>query len=75
MKSGMTRNTLRGLKGDNISKSSRIAAIVDVYSALTTNRSYRDALDKDSALEIMFNEMQDSFDVHYLSVFSAMLSE
>jgi HD-GYP domain-containing protein (c-di-GMP phosphodiesterase class II) len=64
-----------GLNGDNISRSSRIVAIADVYSALTTNRSYRDALDKDSALDIMYNEMQGSFDVHYLSVFSAMLSE
>jgi len=55
-----------GLNGDNISKSSRIVAIADVYSALTTNRAYRDALDKESALDIMFNEMQGSFDVNYL---------
>lgn len=64
-----------GLNGDNISKSAKIVAIADVYSALTTNRAYRDALDKESALDIMLNEMQGSFDVHYLSVFSAMLSE
>ena len=55
-----------GLDGDNISKSSRIVAIADVYSALTTNRAYREALDKESALDIMFNEMQGSFDVNYL---------
>jgi HD-GYP domain-containing protein (c-di-GMP phosphodiesterase class II) len=64
-----------GLNGNDITESSKIVAIADVYSALTTNRSYRDALDKDSALDIMFNEMEGSFDVGYLSVFSAMLSE
>jgi HD-GYP domain-containing protein (c-di-GMP phosphodiesterase class II) len=65
----------QGLNGNGISESARIVAIADVYSALTTNRSYRDALDKDSALDIMFNEMKGAFDVHYLNVFSAMLSE
>jgi HD-GYP domain-containing protein (c-di-GMP phosphodiesterase class II) len=64
-----------GLHGDSLSRSSRITAIADVYSALTTNRSYRDALDRDSALEIMQNEMDGAFDVHYLSVFSSMLYE
>lgn len=64
-----------GLSANDISESARIVAIADVYSALTTDRSYRDALDKDSALDIMFNEMDGSFDVRYLNVFSAMLSE
>jgi HD-GYP domain-containing protein (c-di-GMP phosphodiesterase class II) len=64
-----------GLHGENISRSSRIVAIADVYSALTTNRSYREALDRDSALDIMTNEMEGSFDVHYLSIFSSMLGE
>lgn len=64
-----------GLHGDEISRSARIVAIADVYSALTTNRSYREALDRDAALNIMYNEMEGSFDVHYLSIFSSMLSE
>lgn len=64
-----------GLNGDTISRSSRIVAIADVYSALTTNRSYRDALDRDAALDIMYNEMEGSFDIHYLSLFSSMLCE
>jgi len=63
-----------GLNGTDISKSSRIAAIADVYSALTTKRAYRDALDRESAFEIMRNDMAGSFDVHYLSIFSAMLA-
>jgi len=63
-----------GLNGSDISRSSRIAAIADVYSALTTKRAYRDALDRESAIDIMRNEMEGSFDVHYLSIFSAMLA-
>jgi len=62
-----------GLSGDEIDRSAKIAAIADVYSALTTDRSYRSALDSEKALEIMRNEMEGSFDVHYLSAFSAML--
>lgn len=63
-----------GLNGNDISRSARIAAITDVYSALTTKRAYREALDRDSALEIMRNDMAGSFDTHYLSIFSGMLS-
>lgn len=63
-----------GLKGHEISKSAKIAAIADVYSALTTTRPYRKALDKESALDIMYTSMEGSFDVYYLSGFAAMLS-
>lgn len=63
-----------GLTGDDIDRSAKIAAIADVYSALTTDRSYRNAMDSETALEIMRTEMEGSFDVHYLSVFSAMLA-
>ena len=63
-----------GLKGDEISKSAKIAAIADVYSALTTTRPYRRALDRESALDIMYASMEGSFDVYYLSGFAAMLS-
>lgn len=63
-----------GLKGDEISKSAKITAIADVYSALTTNRPYRQALDKASALDVMCNSMTGSFDVYYLSGFAAMLN-
>jgi len=62
------------LKGDQISKSAKIISIADVYSALTTNRPYRQAIDKESALEIMFKSMEGSFDAYYLSGFAAMLS-
>jgi HD-GYP domain-containing protein (c-di-GMP phosphodiesterase class II) len=63
-----------GLKGDEISRSAKITAIADVYSALTTNRPYRQAADKETALETMYNNMEGSFDVYYLSGFAAMLN-
>lgn len=63
----------QGLKGHEISKSAKITAIADVYSALTTNRPYRNALDRKSALDIMCNSMEGSFDVYYLSGFAAMM--
>jgi HD-GYP domain-containing protein (c-di-GMP phosphodiesterase class II) len=63
-----------GLNGSEICRCAKIAAIADAYSALTTNRSYRNALDRDSALDIMCKEMEGSFDDQYLSCFSAMLS-
>lgn len=58
-----------GLSGYEIARSSKITAIVDVFSALTTTRSYRDALSKESELEIMYGEMDGSFDMQYLDTF------
>ena len=55
-----------GLSGYDIARSSKITAIADVFSALTTNRSYRLALSKDEALDIMYGEMDGSFDMQYL---------
>nr|MDA3834292.1 HD-GYP domain-containing protein [Spirochaetales bacterium] len=45
-----------GLKGDEISISSRIMAVVDVYDALTTNRPYRAAYSPAMALAILQEE-------------------
>lgn len=56
-----------GLTSYDIARSSKITAIADVFSALTTNRSYRQALSKESAMEIMYGEMDGSFDLQYLS--------
>jgi HD-GYP domain-containing protein (c-di-GMP phosphodiesterase class II) len=62
-----------GLHSDEIARSSKMAAICDVYSALTTNRAYRQALDKEAALRIMHNEMEGSFDLYYLSAFVVLV--
>jgi len=45
-----------GLKGEEIPLLARIMAIVDVYDALTTERSYRRALSPDESLGILFSE-------------------
>jgi HD-GYP domain-containing protein (c-di-GMP phosphodiesterase class II) len=63
-----------GLKSYDIARSSKITAIADVFSALTTNRSYRAALPKEKALKIMYEEMEGSFDKSYLDSFQVTLS-
>ncbi len=46
-----------GLKGEQIPLTARILQIVDVYDALTTERSYRNALSSMEALKIMEDEV------------------
>ncbi len=43
----------RGLASDSIPISGRLAAVCDVFDALTSNRVYKDAIPPDEALEIM----------------------
>ncbi len=45
-----------GLKGKEISRLARIAAIVDIYDALTTDRPYRRAISTEKAIEILHRE-------------------
>jgi putative two-component system response regulator len=45
-----------GLKGDEISVESRIMAVVDIFDALTSNRSYRKSLGKDAAFKVLREE-------------------
>lgn len=63
-----------GLSSYDIARSSKVTAIADVFSALTTNRSYRAALSKDAAMEIMYGEMEGSFDTMYLDTFKTTLN-
>jgi len=48
-----------GLKGDELSMSSRIMAVVDIYDALITNRPYRKGMRKEKAFEILTNEAEE----------------
>jgi putative two-component system response regulator len=59
----------RGLSGSEISFEARIAAIADVFDALTTDRVYRKALDVDDALEIMDEGRGGHFDPEMLDLF------
>lgn len=63
----------RGLKGDEIHKYGKIASIIDVYDALTTRRSYADARKPFSALQIMKDEMNGSFDDNFFKDFILFL--
>jgi putative two-component system response regulator len=47
-----------GLQGEQIPLHARIIGIVDCYDALTTDRTYRKALSKEKALEIMVRETE-----------------
>ena len=45
-----------GLKGQSIPFGSRIIAVADAYTAMTSDRSYREAMSQEKALEIMKSE-------------------
>jgi len=45
-----------GLKGEDIPLEARIMAVVDVYDALRTKRSYKEPLGHEQAVEILLRE-------------------
>ncbi len=51
-----------GLREDQISLMGRIVAVADVYDALTTDRPYRKALEKEAALAYMCQNIGTMFD-------------
>ncbi len=56
-----------GLVGEKISIQARICGIMDVFSALTSDRSYRKRLPPAKAFSVMKNEMPGSFDNRILA--------
>lgn len=50
-----------GLKGDQISQLGQMAAIVDVYEALTSTRTYRPAMEPSQALQRIFGWSKQQF--------------
>ena len=52
----------KGISENQILKLSRIASVADVFDALTTKRSYKDACSAQEALEIMANMAEGKFD-------------
>ncbi len=61
----------RGLTGDHIPIEGRIAAVADVYDALTRERPYREAMPIDRALGIMSEGREKHFDPEVLDVFTS----
>ncbi len=62
-----------GLAGDQLTPPARIAAIADIYDALTTNRSYRKAMTHQEAIGLMGNRMVTThLDAGYFTAFADM---
>lgn len=64
-----------GLAGESIPLSGRIAAIADVFDALTTNRVYRRAYNLMAAIDIMKKASGTHFDPELLARFLEILPE
>ncbi len=62
-----------GKKGEEIHPFARVAGIVDVFDALTTRRSYKDAIGSFSALKLMKEEVGSHFDEEYFCKFVQLL--
>ncbi len=65
----------RGLRGSDIHQYARIAAIADVFDAMTTERPHRPAMSSFAALEIMRNEMIDGLDRDIFREFILLLGD
>lgn len=65
----------RGLTGDEIPLEGRIAAVADVFDALTTNRVYRKAFSVPEALNIMREGRDNHFDGTILDMFFTHMDE
>jgi len=59
----------KGLKGEEIPLQGRALALVDVYDALTTPRSYKEAFTHEKAKQIIFESKEVHFDPKIVDVF------
>ncbi len=65
----------RGLRGEEIPLAGRIAAIADVFDALTSARPYKPAWTLEAALELMRANAGSHFDPELTAVFLASIDE
>ncbi len=65
----------RGLRGDDIPLLGRIAAICDVFDALTSDRVYKKAYSIEKALEIICDGRGQHFDSELLNIFLNSMEE
>jgi putative two-component system response regulator len=65
----------RGLSGEDIPIEGRIAAIADVFDALTSHRIYRPAFSVMTAMEMIESEREHHFDPQVLDAFHAAVGE
>lgn len=59
----------RGLKGDEIHPYAKIMAVADVFDALTSTRSYRNAMLPHEAIEVLFTEANIHFESSIIQTF------
>jgi HD-GYP domain-containing protein (c-di-GMP phosphodiesterase class II) len=63
----------RGLKGEEIPAAARIFAVIDVWDALTSKRSYRDAWSQEEALMYIAEQSGKHFDPRVVVEFFKLL--
>ncbi len=64
-----------GLKGNNIPLGARIIALSDVFQALISNRPYREAYPKETAIRIIKNSTGSQFDPKIVKTFISILTQ
>ncbi len=64
----------RGLKGNEIHEYGRLAAVADVYEALTSKRVYRKAIEPNDAYEYIISQGNIHFEPRILEVFKKNIS-
>ena len=64
-----------GLKGDSINLSARIFAVADSYEAMTADRPYRKAFDRNSAMGIIKENSGSDFDPHVVNAFLKVMDQ
>lgn len=64
-----------GLTGSELSHWVRISTIADIFDALTTKRSYKDAMDTFIALQFMKEKMWDELDRDFFRTFIGMMAK
>lgn len=68
-------NGYHGLKGNNIPLESKIIAVADTYSALTTNRTYRNKISPSKAIEILKNVSGRQLDSRIVDILATVVGK
>lgn len=63
------------LSGEEIPLFARIVAVADVFDALTSKRSYKDAYDRELAIDIIRNERGNQFDPAVVDAFLGIIDD
>ena len=65
----------RGIRGEEIPIGARILSVVDCYDALTSDRPYRRALDRDAAVAVLLERRGTMYDPQIVDTFIRILPE